>query len=45
MTYMNAFLKETLRMFGPAAGHFEKEALRDNRIGNINVKKGTLVNI
>jgi len=45
MEFMHAFLKESLRLFGPTSGFFRRVALKDHKLGDINIKKGTLVNL
>jgi len=39
----DAFLKEILRLYGPAQEIFPSEAVNDAEIGNVKVKKGTVV--
>lgn len=41
---LTAFLKETLRMGGPAPLLFEREANEDHFIGNVLIPKGTMIN-
>lgn len=41
---LHAFLKETLRLAGPAPVLFDRKATKDHQIGDIFVPKGTLVN-
>jgi len=43
MPVLNAFVKETLRLHSPAIGIFERVATKDNMLGKIKVKKGTVV--
>jgi len=45
MEYLEAFLKELLRVASPVPGLLLREAVDDHEIGSIKVKKGTLVNI
>lgn len=40
---MGAFLKECLRMWGPANSLFDRVALYDHKIKDLNIKKGTLL--
>lgn len=44
MEYMNAVLKEALRMATPAPIVFDREALEDHSIGDLKIKKGTYIN-
>lgn len=44
MTFMSAFLNEVLRVFPPVPLISPRIANRDHYVGNIHVKKGTLVN-
>jgi cytochrome P450 len=44
-TLISACLKETLRITPPGSSTFQRIALDDHKIGNFNVKKGTLLNI
>jgi len=45
LEYMNAFLKEVLRVSSPSQEMFLREAIRDHKLGNVNIKKGTLLNV
>jgi len=46
MTYIDAFIKEVMRINATsAAGIIWREAITDHTIGNIKVKKGTLLNL
>lgn len=45
MDYLNAFVKEALRMHGPSVGVFPRVAKRDEMIGDIKIKKGFSVNV
>eukprot|EP01017_Pseudomicrothorax_dubius_P037469 TRINITY_DN5494_c0_g1_i2.p1 TRINITY_DN5494_c0_g1~~TRINITY_DN5494_c0_g1_i2.p1 ORF type:complete len:149 (-),score=13.88 TRINITY_DN5494_c0_g1_i2:136-582(-) len=45
MKYTHAVLKEVLRLQTPAPLLFDREAVKDCKIGDINVKKGTRINI
>jgi len=45
MEYTNNVLKEVLRMVPPAPGLFLREAVDDHMLGDIKVKKGTLINV
>jgi cytochrome P450 family 4 subfamily V len=45
LSTMDLVLKETLRMWNPTPGIFPREAIKDHKLGNINVKKGTIVAI
>jgi len=40
---MEKVQKESLRMYPPTTGLFRREATKDHYIGNIPIKKGTLV--
>jgi len=43
MSVLNGFIKETLRLYPPAPGIFPRIATKDNELGGINIKKGTVV--
>jgi cytochrome P450 len=43
MKIMNSFLKEVLRLYSPAPGLFPRKAVRDTMIGDLRIKKGTLI--
>jgi len=43
MSVLNAFVKETLRLHSPADRIFPRVATKDNMLGKIKVKKGTVV--
>jgi len=45
MEYLDAFLKEMLRLSSPTPGLLMREAVDDHEVGGIKVKKGTLANI
>lgn len=45
MEFTTAFLKETLRCATPAAAFVDRVALQDHSLGDLRIKKGTLVNI
>jgi len=45
LEFLTAFLKECLRMYPPAVGPMARVAKVDHQIGNIHVKRGTVVNI
>jgi cytochrome P450 len=44
-TFLSYFLKEALRISPPAPNLFARVALEDEKVGSINIKKGTLVGI
>ena len=44
MEYMNAFLKETLRLGGPTTAYFFRAPVKDDNLCGMNIKKGTIVN-
>jgi hypothetical protein len=39
-TYLEAFIKETLRVYGPSIGISAREAISTHKLGNITVLKG-----
>lgn len=41
--YLNNFLKECLRMFGPGVQSFDREVIKDTKIGKYTLQKGTIV--
>lgn len=41
--YLNAFLKECLRLFGPGVQSFDREVTKDYKLGKYWFKKGTIV--
>ena len=41
--YMNCYLKECLRLFGPGVQSFDREVIKDFKLGKYNFKKGTIV--
>ena len=43
LTYLDAVSKETHRVYGPAIGLAGREATQDHTLGNILIKKGTMV--
>jgi len=43
MPVLNAVVKETLRLYAPAPGLLPRVATKDNMLGKIKVKKGTVV--
>ena len=43
LEYLNAVVKECLRISSPANGVFFRLALVDTKIGHINIRKGDLV--
>jgi len=43
MEFMTAFIKETLRVVTPAPMIFTRKAQQDHTLGNLKIKKGTLV--
>ncbi|KAL4446416.1 hypothetical protein ABPG74_001157 [Tetrahymena malaccensis] len=43
LTYLNGFLKETLRYYGPANFTFDRIATQDHYLGDIPIQKGTIV--
>jgi cytochrome P450 len=45
MPITNSVLQETLRFWGPKSGTQTREAIKDHEIGNISIKKGTLVGV
>ena len=45
MEYMGAFIKEILRCYGPATSLFPRILTENASIGDINLKKGTMVNV
>lgn len=45
LSYLNAVLKETLRLNAPVPSLIQRKALNDHKLGNILIKKGTIVNI
>jgi len=45
LEYFDAFCKEVLRYSPPVPGVFFREAMDDNYLGNIKIKKGTLVTV
>lgn len=45
MELTTAFIKETLRLAPPLPGIVERVAVQDHKLGHINIKKGTFVNI
>jgi len=45
LEYFDAFVKEVLRVSPPVPGVFFREALDDNFLGDIKIKKGTLVTL
>ena len=45
MNYTTAFLKETLRLGGPASSLIDRVATRDDDICGLKIKRGTFVNI
>jgi cytochrome P450 len=42
---MDDVIKEVLRMYGPAGSIFPRVVVKDHYIGNIPIKKGTLVGV
>jgi len=45
MNFLNLLIKETLRFNGPVNGIFFREALEDHNLGDVKVKKGTLLGL
>lgn len=45
MDYLNAFMKEVLRMASPVISVMPRVAMQDHKIGDILVKKGTILNV
>jgi cytochrome P450 len=45
LTFLEAVQKETLRMYGPSAGIFPREAIKEHFIGKIPIHKGMLVTL
>jgi len=45
MTYLDDVMKETLRMYGAFGGLIPRVCIKDHYIGNIPIKKGTLVSV
>ncbi|KAL4503102.1 hypothetical protein ABPG72_014331 [Tetrahymena utriculariae] len=43
LPYLNAVIKETLRLYGPGNILFDRIALKDHELAGIPIKKGTLV--
>ncbi|KAL4485714.1 hypothetical protein ABPG72_010976 [Tetrahymena utriculariae] len=43
LNYLNAFIKETLRYYGPANFIFDRIATQDHYLGDIPIEKGTIV--
>lgn len=43
LPYTTNFIKENLRLYSPAPGVFTREALKDHKIGDIEIKKGWFV--
>jgi cytochrome P450 len=41
--YLNNFLKECLRLFGPGVQSFDREVIKDTKLGNYTLQKGTIV--
>lgn len=41
--YLNNFLKECLRLFGPGVQSFDREVIKDFKLGKYTLKKGTIV--
>lgn len=41
--YFNHFIKECLRLFGPGVQSFDREVVRDFKLGKYTFKKGTIV--
>jgi len=44
LQYLHAVFKETLRLYSPTKSNFLRVAIKDNKIGNYEIKKGTCVN-
>lgn len=42
---MNAFIKESLRCAPPGSTLFERVAIKDHNLGNLQIKKGTVITI
>ena len=45
LQFLEACIKETLRHYGPTTTILPKVAIKDHYLGNIRVKKGTLVSL
>lgn len=45
MEYLNAFMKEALRMASPVISVMPRVAVQDHKIGDVLVKKGTILNV
>jgi cytochrome P450 len=45
LDYMSAIMKETLRLKSPSQEQFIREAIKDHKLGDIKIKKGTLFNV
>ena len=43
LEYLNAFVKETLRITSSVAGVIPRHVIKDTKIGHINVRKGDMV--
>jgi len=43
MELMQAFMKETFRLYSPAKSVFMREAIQDHKIGDVKIRKGDLV--
>ena len=41
--YLNNFLKECLRLFGPGVQSFDREVIKDTKLGKYTLQKGTIV--
>ncbi len=42
-TYLNNYLKECLRLFGPGVQSFDREVIKDFKLGRYTLQKGTIV--
>lgn len=45
MNYLDAFVNEVLRVYGPVLGVAPRVAVRDHKLDHIEIRKGTILNI